>query len=200
MKIIVFGASKGVGAEVVRSALEAGHEVTAFARGTILAAPNLRVIQGDAMNVAAVAAALPGHDAVVCALGGGNNANDTRSRGTANIVSGMKSVGIERLVCISSFAVGESRQGFFANFVWLFLRKALEEHEKQEAIIKASGLDWTIIRPTQLTNAPKRGAYRAGKEVSPGFGSAISRADVADFALKTLTDGSFIREAPTITN
>jgi putative NADH-flavin reductase len=199
MKIIVFGGSKGVGAEVVRAALGAGHEVTAFARGAIPAAPNLKVIQGDAMNTDAVVAALPGHDATVCALGGGNNANDTRSRGTANIVSAMKAVGMKRLVCISSFAVGESRQGFFANFVWLFLRKALEEHEKQETIIKASGLDWTIIRPTQLTNTPKRGAYRTGK-VSPGFGSAISRADVADFALKTLTDGSLIREAPTITN
>jgi putative NADH-flavin reductase len=199
VKIIVFGASKGVGAEVVRAALEAGHEVTAFARGSIPAAPNLRVIQGDAMNADAVTAALPGHDVVVCALGGGNNANNTRSSGTANIVSGMKSVGIKRFVCISSFGVGESRKGFFANLVWLFLRKALEEHENQEATIKASGLDWTIIRPTQLTNDPKRGAYRTGN-VSPGFGSAISRADVADFALKTLMEGSFIREAPTITN
>jgi putative NADH-flavin reductase len=199
VKIIVFGASKGVGAEMVRAALEAGHEVTAFARGNIPTVPNLRVIQSDALNAEAVAAALSGHDATVCALGGGNAANDTRSRGTANIVSGMNAAGLKRLVCISSFAVGESRQGFFANFVWLFLRKALEEHEKQEAIIKASGLDWTIIRPTQLTNAPKRSAYRVGR-VSPGFGSAISRADVADFALKTLTDGSYIREAPTITN
>jgi putative NADH-flavin reductase len=198
VKIIVFGASKGVGREIVREALSRGHQVTAFSRSEVPATPNLTVIRGDVLEPAVVSDVLEGYDAVVCALGAGNTASDTRSRGTQNILDGMKAHGLKRLICISSFAVGDSRKGFFANLVWLFLGKALTDHERQEALIRAVDLDWTVIRPTRLVDEPKRSSYRTG-DLTVGFGAQISRADVADFALETLEQGKLMRRAATIT-
>jgi len=150
------------------------------------------VVQGDALDPDAVAEAVQGQDAVVVALGGGNNAgSNVRSQGTANIVQAMKTAGIKPLVVVSSFGVGDSRKGPVAAMAWLFLRAALEEHERQEKIVMESGLDWTIVRPTGLTNDPKTGKYQVGQT---GRGR-ISRADVADFILKALSDSSYIAKA-----
>jgi putative NADH-flavin reductase len=196
MKITVFGASKGVGLQVVRQALEQGQSVTAFARSPSFPEhPNLKVIQGDVFNLEAVSKAIQGQGAVVIALGTDRKAGDqTRSQGTANIVQGMQQHGVRRVVAVSSFGVGDSRKGLIANAAWLFLRATLEEHERQEKTLMESGLDWTIARPTGLTNDAKTAGYKIG---SSGRGR-ISRADVADFILKALGDSTYIGKAPAI--
>lgn len=198
MKIAVFGASRGVGLEVVRQALEQGHSVTAFARN--LSFPenlDLEVVQGDALDLDAVSKAVQGQDAVVIALGTGSKTDDqTRSQGTAHIVRAMQQHGVRRVVAVSSFGVGDSRKGFIANMAWLFLKAALGEHERQEKALMESGLDWTIARPTGLTNDARTGTYRIG---SSGRGR-ISRADVADFILKALEDSSYIGKALVISS
>ncbi len=196
MQIVVFGASRGVGFQVVQQALEQGHCVTAFARSPSFPDhPNLKVAQGDVFDLDAVSRAVQGRDAVVIALGAGSQLGDqTRSQGTAHVVRAMQLHGVRRVVAVSSFGVGDSRKGLIANAAWLFLRAALEEHQRQEKTLMESGLDWTIARPTGLTNDPKTGIYKTGKS---GRGR-ISRADVADFILKVLADSGYIGKAPVI--
>lgn len=196
MKIAVFGASRGVGLEVVRQALEQGHSVTAFARNPSFPENlDLEVVRGNALDLEVVSKVVQGQDAVVIALGTGSQAGDqTRSQGTAHIVQAMQQQGVRRVVAVSSFGVGDSRKGFIANMAWLFLKAALEEHERQEKTLMESGLDWTIARPTGLINDAKTGAYKVG---SSGRGR-IARADVADFILKALADPAYIGKAPVI--
>ncbi|MDX2005491.1 MAG: NAD(P)-binding oxidoreductase [Meiothermus sp.] len=186
MEIVVFGASRGVGRQVVDQALEGGHRVTAFSRtGPDLAHPGLRVVRGDVLDPAALETALAGQQAAVIALGAGNTAEGrVRSLGTQSVVEAMRRVGVRRAVAVSSFGVGDSRRGPVAAMAWVFLRAALEEHERQEEILRESGLDYTIVRPTGLTDGPRTGRYKVG---SSGSGR-ISRADVAEFVLRVLPD------------
>lgn len=192
MKIAVFGASRGVGLQVVRQALEQ-HHVTAFARNPLFPDhADLTVMRGDVLDPEAVSRAVHGQDAVVIALGAGSQAGDkTRSQGTAHIVRAMQQYGVRRVVAVSSFGVGDSRKGLIAQAAWLFLKAAMEEHERQEKILVESGLEWTLVRPTGLTNDARTGDYKIG---SSGRGR-ISRADVADFILKALMDSSYIGKA-----
>lgn len=198
MKIVIFGASRGVGLQVVQQALEQGHRVTAFARNPSLPDhPHFSVVRGDIFDLEAVSGAVQGQDAVVIALGAGSQAGDqTRSQGKAHIVRAMQQHGVRRVVAVSSFGVGDSRKGLIAQIAWLFLKAALKEHERQETTLMESGLDWTIARPTGLTNDARTGAYRIGNS---GRGR-ISRADVADFILKALVDSNYIGKALVISS
>lgn len=123
------------------------------------------------------------------------------SEGTRNIVQAMEKHGVKRLICESSLGVGDSkgRLGIFYNLILvpLLLRGLFADKAAQEQIIQASTLDWVIVRPTSLTNGPRKGIYRDG----PGIGhwlipTKISRADVADFMLKQLTDDTYLRKTP----
>ena len=129
--------------------------------------------------------------------------NTTLSEGTKNIVQAMEKHGVPRLVCESSLGVGDSRGrlGILYNLtlVPLFLRNIFADKAAQEEIIKASGLAWVIVRPTSLTNGPRKGVYRAGADIGHWFFlTKISRADVADFMLKQLTDDTYLRKTPGI--
>jgi len=123
------------------------------------------------------------------------------SDGTRNIVRAIERAGIKRFVVESSLGVGDSkwRLGIFHNLVAipLFLRNVFADKEAQEQIIANSTLDWVIVRPAALTNGPQRNVYRAGSNVGNWFvPSKISRADVAAFMLKQLTDEEYLRQRP----
>jgi uncharacterized protein YbjT (DUF2867 family) len=123
------------------------------------------------------------------------------SEGTRNIVQAMEKHGVKRLICESSLGVGDSkgRLGILYNLmlVPLLLRGLFADKEAQEAIIRASALDWVIVRPTSLTSGPRTGVYRAGMDIGHWFRpTSISRADVADFMLKQLTDDAWLRKTP----
>ena len=123
------------------------------------------------------------------------------SGGTRNIVQAMEKHGVRRLICESSLGVADSkgRLGIFYNLllVPLLLRNLFAGKAAQEQIIQASGLAWVIVRPTSLTNGPRRGRYRTGMDIGHWFRpTSISRADVADFMLKQLTDDPYLRKAP----
>src|SRR5262249_47161991 len=123
------------------------------------------------------------------------------SEGTRNIVGAMERAGIKRFVCESSLGVGDSKWklGIVHNLIAipLFLRNILADKEVQERIIAASNLDWVIVRPAALTNGPQRNVYRVGSGVGHWFfPSRISRADVASFMLKQLTDDEYLRKTP----
>lgn len=125
----------------------------------------------------------------------------TLSEGTRSIVRAMERAGIKRFVCESSLGVGDSKWklGIVHNLVAvpLFLRNIFADKEVQEQIITGSSLDWVIVRPAVLTNGPQRNVYRAGADIGNWFfPTKISRADVASFMLKQLTDGEYLRKTP----
>lgn len=208
MKVIVFGATGGTGRQLVEQALEQGHEVTAFLRSPDrlgLSHARLSLVRGDALEGAAVERAIPGHDAVLCALGApATKTGMIRSAGTRNIVTAMEQAGVKRLVCQTSLGYGDSaaalqRTSFVFRFIIapFLLRGVFADHARQEDHIKASNLDWVIARPGNLTDGPRTGHYRHGfAGDDPTIRAEISRADVADFMLRQLTDDSYRRKTP----
>jgi len=205
MKIAVFGATGGTGRQVVEQALAAGHQVTALARNPsklMLANANLTVVTGNVLNAANVEETLQGADAVVVSLGNTeSNPDYIVSLGTQVIVAAMQRMGApRRIVVVSSLGVGDSKDQVPFAFKLLMksvLRKPMEDKERQEALVKASDLDWTIVRPGGLTNGPATGRYQSGLDTKIGAGQ-VSRADVAAFVLKQLTDSTYLHQAPAI--
>jgi putative NADH-flavin reductase len=192
MKLIIFGSTGGTGRELLKQALEQGHDAVAYARNPAriddIKHANLQVVRGDVLDPAAVESAVAGQEVVLSTIGAGAGRTTLREDGTRNIVEAMERTGVKRLISQSSLGVGDSRANlsFFTKYVIVavFLRHAFADHERQEAIVKQSSLDWTIVRPPHLTDGPHTGAYR------------ISRADVADFMLKQLTDDTYLHQTP----
>ncbi len=205
MKLVIFGSTGGTGKQVVKQALEQGHIITAFVRNPAklqIQHQNLNIFQGDVMDSLSVEKVLQGQDAVVCVLGAGNNINSTiRSQGTQQIIQAMEKVGIKRFICQSTLGAGDSWENL--NLFWKYimfgflLRKPFKDHQKQENYVKQSNLDWTIIRPGAFVEGNRTGNYRHG---FPGNDKTsklkISRADVADFILKQLTDNTYLGKTP----
>ena len=209
MKVIVFGATGKIGSLAVKSMLDDGHSVTAFARkpkSLDLDHPNLERWAGDAADPQAVAAAVKGQDAVVITLGAGASRRSTiRSQGTMNVINAMQQHVVRRLICQSTLGAHESWSNL--NFFWkrimfgLLLQPVHRDHELQESLVRASGLDWTIVRPSAFADGPAIGTY---KEAFPpeerGLKLKISRADIADFLTRQLIDLSYCRRAVGISN
>lgn len=208
MKILVLGATGATGRLIVANAIKQGHDVVALVRSTAKAADiaGAALVEGDARDEAAITRAISGCDAVISSLG--TPMSPFRevtllSTATTALVSVMKGQNIQRLVCITGMGAGDSRGhgGFFYDRVFqpLMLGHVYEDKDRQEAIVKASGLDWTIVRPTVLNDKPARGNVRAVTDLSGFHGGAISRADVADFVVRQIAETAFLRKTPLIT-
>lgn len=204
MKLIIFGSTGSIGRQLVKQALEQGHMVTAFARDPVrvdIKHANLQVIQGDVLDhPASVEKAVQGHDAVLCSLGAGRK-GAVRSEGTRNIIHAMEKASVRRFICQSTLGVGDSRDNL--SFFWkhimygLLLRPAYADHVSQENHVKKSHLDWTIVRPGAFTDGERTGQYRHGfRGTDKTTKLKISRADVADFMLKQLTDDAYLHKTP----
>ncbi|MCX6048604.1 MAG: SDR family oxidoreductase [Chloroflexi bacterium] len=206
MKLAIFGATGGTGQQLVEQALAAGHRVVALVRDPAKVTtkhPDLTLLQGNVLELADVVKTINGVDGVLCSLGNtANNPAMVVSTGTQNIVQAMRQKGIKRLIVISSLGVGDSKNQvgwLFKLIMWTFLRKVIRDKEEQEKIVQASGLEWTIIRPGGLADGPRTGHYKAS--LDPSFmASRVVRADVAEFALKELTDPIYLRKTPAITS
>jgi uncharacterized protein YbjT (DUF2867 family) len=206
MKILVLGASQGTGALAVRMALERGHDVTAFSRNPDkLALVNGKLTKrvGNFHDRDSVDQAVRGHDAVIVTA----SATSFRafkdnphyfSEGTACAIDAMKASGIRRLVVLSALGSGDSRRimgVFFDKIVVSFLLRApFADHDRQEQMVRESGLDWVIARPTRLTNGPLAKRYVATAELKK-VPASISRADVADFLVTAAETDTWVRKA-----
>ncbi len=204
MKVIVFGATGSVGHLAVERLLATGHEVTAFARkpDTLeIAHPQLKLLSGDAMKFEDVCKAVAGQDAVIITLGAGASRKSVvRSKGTEHIVKAMQHHGVDRLICQSTLGAGDSWSNL--NFFWkrimfgLLLRPVFLDHERQEQVVRDSGLDWTIVRPSAFTDGPADGKYKVDIPADErGLTLKISRADIAGFLAGCLGDSTFIHRA-----
>lgn len=208
MNVIVFGATGSVGRLAVAELLKAGHRVTAFARHPekLEARPNLSCIAGDAAEAEAVAGAMAGHDAVVITLGAGMSRNSLiRSQGTMNVILAMQAHGVRRLICQSTLGAHESWSNL--NFFWkrimfgALLRPVFRDHELQESLVRASGLDWTIVRPGAFTDAPANGRFKENFPPSERrLTLKIARADIAGFLARQVADLTYLKRSVAISN
>ncbi|MBF6159585.1 NAD(P)-dependent oxidoreductase [Nocardia cyriacigeorgica] len=207
MRIAIFGATGTLGRHVLERALRQGHEVTVLTRDTgrvPTTHDNLRVLEGDVLDPAAVDGAVAGQEAVLICLGNGRK-GVVRAEGTRTVIEAMRRNGVKRLICQSTLGVGDSRDNL--NFLWkyvlfgLVLRPAYNDHVRQEEYVRASDLDWTIVRPSAFTDGPATGTYRQGFPGNEaGLSLKISRADIAEFMLDQLTDRSYLHRAVGISN
>lgn len=205
MKILVLGATGGTGRLIVRDAVAKGHSVVALVRSMANAdLPDAGIIEGDARNEATIVRALDGCDAVVSALGTGMGRRkvDLLTVATRAMITAMARNGVRRLVCVSALGVGDSRGhgGFVFDrlFLPLLLSEAYKDKERQEAAIRASPLDWVLVRPAMLTDDPARGNARVITDLARVKGGKIARADVAKFVVDQLTTDIYLRQTPVL--
>ncbi len=209
MKLTIFGATGKTGQPLLQQALEAGHEVTALVRdGAKLPTQHdrLTVIQGDAMNAADVDKAVQGADAVLSALGQRKDSPvDMQTVAIRNIINAMQKYGVKRLVSLTGAGVDAPQDKpkpfnhLIKTALILLSGKVLKDAEGHAALIKNSGLDWVIVRGPMLNEGPHTGKYRVGW-VGVNTGARISRADVADFMLKQVTDNTYLHQLPMISD
>lgn len=210
MKVLIIGASKGIGLATTKAALAAGYEVRAFARSAAampLSDPRLEKMPGDATSPQDVEAALAGVDAVILTLGVGLGdlikPVHLFSDATRVIVAAMTEKSVKRLVCVTGFGAGDSRTsiGVLQRVPFqIVFGRAYDDKTRQEDLIKQSGLDWTIARPGVLLNGPKSSRYKVLREPSSWRNGIISRASVADFLVKQIEDRAYLRAAPVLVN
>jgi putative NADH-flavin reductase len=207
MKITVIGSTGKTGIEIIKKALSEGHKVTAFLRDPTkldINDDNLNIVQGDIFAPESITKAIENQDSVIIALGTGQSLGKStvRSIGTSNTINVMKKENVNRLVVVSAMGVGESWKDmslFNRFFFATLLKNSRADHEAQEQFIKKSELDWTIIRPSGLTDDPGTGQYDFGAGVKSKT-SRIARADVAHLILETLKNDKLVKKAVTITN
>ncbi len=215
MKVVVFGATGKAGRAVAMTLLAAGHQVTAFGRNPadIPEYEGIFPIVGDALNVADVASAVAGQDAVVVSLGDSlnpvvlklgaklgvkrNTPLNICEVGTANVIAEMATASVRRLICITSYGVGDTRDRLSLVFkLWfraLQLGEQLADKERQEKLVKASGLDWTLIQPVGLTDGAATGRWLTSS-AGDRRKRTISRSDLAAFLAEVLANGRYVRE------
>jgi len=207
MRVVVFGASGATGRELVAQALVQGHHVTAFVRNASrlgIGSGEVNVVQGDVTDSSAVARAVEGQNAVLCALGAATPLRRDRTlvEGVRHIVDAMERRGTRRLVYLSFLGVREGRRQLsFVGRVIVprLLHNVVADHEAKEAIIRERGLDWVIVRPPRLTNGPRRGVYRHGVGIrATSLIPRISRADLADFMLRQISSDTYVHNTPAV--
>jgi putative NADH-flavin reductase len=204
MKIIVFGATGGIGRLLVAGALELGHAVTAYVRPGRSLEPRdgLRIVEGDVFDPQSVGDAIDGHRAVFCALGSRTLKNEpVLSRAIPLIINGMHFHMVDRIITVGAAGALYPASKYqprivgalFAVIRATLLRHPMADQRAQERFLAASDLDYTVVRPPRLTDDPATRTYRVLPDALPSSSRRISRADVADFMLQQLTDPRFHR-------
>ena len=207
--LLVIGASRGVGLETVKRALGDGHRVRALARSAASIAvdqPELKKIQGDALDTATVTSAVAGVDAVINALGATKDlqalfsGTTLFSKATRILIDAMRALDVKRLLAVTGLGAGDSRGhgGFLYDAIVfpLALKRVYDDKDVQEQMIKASGLDWTIVRPGLLTNGPATGRARALVDPKDWRAGSVSRRDVAEFLVREAFERRFVGKTP----
>ena len=207
--VLVIGASRGIGLATVRALLAAGHSVRALARGASripIEDQRLEKLDGDALDRATIDRVLAGTDAVIQSLGVAFTfdallkGTTLFSKATRILVDAMRANGVRRLVVVTGLGAGDSRGhgGFLYDAVLfpLLLKCVYDDKDVAEQIVRASSLDWTIVRPGLLTNGPATGTYQVLVEPTSWRAGTISRADVAGFLAKQVSDRTYFGKTP----
>ncbi len=210
MNLAIIGGTGKTGKEILQQGLEAGHSITALVRKpkkVTIVHPNLTVIQGNVLNPEDLENIFQGKDAVLSALGHKRFLGPSHilSRGTENILHAMKTANVSRFICITSMGINDNkyRLGLYYTFfvipfiVFFYFR----DKSKQERLIKDSNINYTIVRPGQLTNGRKRLRYKQGVNLGSFIWTKmISRADVAHFMLGELCNSVYTKKSVCLIN
>jgi putative NADH-flavin reductase len=209
MKLAILGAPGRTGKLLVQQALDAGHHVVAFARTPSklgIEHEHLDIVQGDVQDAEQVATAIGGTEAVLSVLGPTSNEPAYEvSKGMANILAAMEKHGVRRLIQTVGAGIGDPSDGpglldrMITVLLKLASRYVYEDMVRVSDIIRASDLDWTLVRVPMLTNEPPAGDVKVGY-LGKGVGSRISRADIAAFMVKQADSDTYLRQAPVISN
>jgi putative NADH-flavin reductase len=194
MKLVVLGATGGIGVEIVRQAIERGHSVTAFVRTPerlTAFAGHMRVVQGDLMNAVDLERTLDGHDGILSGFGPrlplAKTDADLLERFAVTLTTAMLQAAIRRAIIVSTaFLFKDSIIPPTYLFGRLFFPSVVADASAMERIITASELDWTLVRPPQLIDKPQTGRYRVRQGHLPALGFKIARSDVADFMIRCI--------------
>ena len=209
MRVIIFGATGGIGKWALKHALEKGHEVTAYVRNPskiTIEHEHLTVIKGEISDSAAMMEALKGQEAVIWCIGVNMNdklVKDDELRGHENLLKAMKANGVRRLIDWATTSVkAEGDKWSLATILPPIIAAFRYPNGKRELkaiaeLVKASDTDWTIVRFLGPTDKPGTG------EVKVSFGDRslnffIPREDIADFMVNQLESKTFIRRMPII--
>lgn len=205
MKMLVIGGTSGIGRQVVEAAMAQGHSVRAMGRSAQALPQNIEGLEpftGDALKPRDMRRALQDVDAVVVTLGIEEGIGmlwqevTLFSRATEILLRAMRDASVSRLIVVTGFGAGASKAAMSMlerAGHRLLLGKIYEDKDRQEAILKASDLDWTIVRPTILTNGAASDRYRVLADPDRWRNGLISRADVARFIIGELKDGEHVR-------
>ncbi len=212
MRVAIFGASGATGKLLTGKCLAAGHTVAALVRtpARFALANRVRVVEGDAFSVDAIARTLDGADAVLSALGARSPFADdeTLERGVPLLVAAMGQAGVKRIIALGSAGALDSsmdRQPAWQR--WMvkelvyrtLLKYPVRAQRAQYATLAGSSLDWTMVMPPVLTNEAGRGRYRVDGDALPPYGMRIARADVAEFMFAQLGSRDWVRKGVYIT-
>jgi putative NADH-flavin reductase len=211
MNIAIFGASGATGTLLTQRCLADGHYVR-----TLLRTPQkfplrnqVHVIQGSPFDLSSVSQTIEGADAVLSALGAKSlKKEDVLERAVPQIVAAMQKSLSEtrparRIIVLGSAGALPTaldkqpawRRWIVQNIVYnTFLKWPVASQISQWNDLSHSNLDWTMVMPPMLTNAPARGTYRIDGDALPPNGSRISRADVADFMMQQIDNPQWIRK------
>jgi putative NADH-flavin reductase len=198
MRLFVIGANGKTGSELVKLALTRGHEVTAFVRSPQKVSPagSLTIVGGDPRDPESIAAALPGHDAVLSAIG--PHPREALRPSTLltdcarATVQAMTASGVARLAIVSAAVLFPEKGLYFAFFRWLTKHHA-RDLRAMENVVQASGLAWTIVRPPRLTQTPDV-SFRALRDALPPGSRAMSFRSVAAFMLDAVERRAHVAE------
>jgi putative NADH-flavin reductase len=202
MKIALFGATGKTGTLVLYNLLAKSYTVTALVRTPAkitLTSPQLKLVQGDALILADVERAIEGCDTVISVLGLPSLKPSTiLTTSVGNIATAMKNKGVKRIISMGSAGILNEMSALPGLIIGFILRNVLKDHRGSYTILRDSPLEWTVVRPLTLTDGNATGRYRITETGLPKNSRSISRADVADFIVHTLEQGTYIRQSPAI--
>jgi putative NADH-flavin reductase len=212
MRLTIFGATGGTGTQLVRQALREGHEVTAVVRAParldVPAHERLRVVTADVRDPDDITPAVEGADAVLSALGPrGGGPSTICADGARAIIAAMGKTGVRRLLVVSASGpfpdAGDSpltRYVIKPIILERLLKNGFDDMRRGEEEVRAADLDWTIVRPPQLTDKPATGRYRTAVDINLRGGRRISRADLAAGLLGLIGDETSVHHHISMAN
>ncbi|MFD0145929.1 MULTISPECIES: NAD(P)-dependent oxidoreductase [unclassified Streptomyces] len=205
MKLTVFGATGGVGREIVRQALTEGHDVTAVVRDPArfaVTGERLEVYRADLSDPESLRAAVAGKDAVLSGLGARTRADaGVAAKLTRSVLAAMDAEGVRRLVVVSAAPLGPVPDGqsviekAVLPIINTLYKDIYADLRVMEGELAASATEWTSVRPPKLTDKPVTGRYRTVVGGTPPRGRTLARADVAHAMLAALADPATVKQA-----
>jgi len=210
MRVVVFGASGGIGRQLVEQGVAAGHDVVAVKRAssavTFADRPNLEVVEADVMQPAEVEPIVRGADAVLSAVGPRDGSTPTTvcRDSAASILTAMDASGVKRFEAVSGSGPYSDGCGVVMRAVKplarRFLRHTFDDMVAMDDELAHSDVEWTSVRPPRLTDKPGTGHYRVSRDRDFRFGVTVARADVAHFMLAIIDDPAMYRAACYVAN